>query len=101
MAATVESLTVPLVDQTSTVAGQMDAAMRGAADAADFKQVLDSLQEVTGNVDALTQSFVAQQLQTQTDTLVQTLQDNNTSLLGEIAALRREIQGQTRQMAAS
>ena len=64
----------------------------GAAYAADLKSVVDFLQGITENVDALTNSFVAQQPQSQTATLVQTLQDNTTSLKGEIAALRREIQ---------
>ena len=71
----------------------------GAAYAADFNQVLDSLQGVTGNVDTLTQSFIAKDTQNQTDQLKQSLDDLGTGLGTKIAALRREMQGQTRLMA--
>lgn len=65
----------------------------GAAYAADFSKVLDTLQGITGATDSLTQGFVRQNTQSQTDQIVQTVQDTATGLRSEIAALRREVQG--------
>ena len=61
----------------------------GAAYAADFNKVLDALQAATGNVDALTQSFVAQQAQDMISS-IRGVQDAISAAHNEIAALRRE-----------
>jgi len=58
--------------------------------------VLDALQGITGATDTLTNSFVAQQLQTQTDTLAAGQQ----ATTDQIAALRREMQQMIRGLAA-
>jgi hypothetical protein len=60
--------------------------------AADFNRVLDAIQNVTMVPDQLTQSFMTLALQTQTQTLVASLQ----AVQDEIAALRREFANQTR-----
>jgi hypothetical protein len=60
--------------------------------AADFNRVLDAIQNVTMVPDQLTQSFMTLALQTQTQTLVTSLQ----AVQDEIAALRREFANQTR-----
>jgi hypothetical protein len=61
--------------------------------AADFNRVLDAIQSVvTQPVDALTQSFIALQLQQQTSTIVAAQQATTDA----INALRREFAAQTR-----
>lgn len=68
----------------------------GVGYAADFNQAIDALDNVTSNTDALTNSFLAQQVQQQTDTLAAAQQATTDA----VNALRREIQQQTRAAAA-
>ena len=72
----------------------------GIGYANDYNSVIDAIQGISTATDSLTQSFITQNTQSQTDQLVQTLQGNATSLQNEITALRREVQGLTRQMAS-